>query len=220
MLSQLSPSERMDWISRRRKERKGNRQTERDPTILRQSHPYHTTHHSIHLSSPSLPFSLMSFLHSWHGRRNPAPTPINSPSPSTSSSSLFASSSSGEYFLQAVKANGRTAYLDLVHPSRPHSNSRLLTPPLTLLRTPARTDPTDASDKQTHSHQRNHTNTNTNTTTKHAILPHMEDLDDEILALGYEKAMIAGAAAGAVEHIFMFPVDTIKTRLQVVQTSS
>jgi len=31
------------------------------------------------------------------------------------------------------------------------------------------------------------------------------------------KAMIAGAAAGVMEHICMFPVDTIKTRLQAIR---
>lgn len=44
------------------------------------------------------------------------------------------------------------------------------------------------------------------------------DLDDfefqEDDSLPYGKAMIAGATAGVMEHIFMFPVDTIKTMIQ------
>jgi len=31
---------------------------------------------------------------------------------------------------------------------------------------------------------------------------------------GLGKAMAAGAAAGVMEHLWMFPVDTIKTRMQ------
>eukprot|EP00455_Lapot_gusevi_P028195 TRINITY_DN299_c0_g4_i2.p1 TRINITY_DN299_c0_g4~~TRINITY_DN299_c0_g4_i2.p1 ORF type:complete len:325 (-),score=94.33 TRINITY_DN299_c0_g4_i2:234-1208(-) len=33
-------------------------------------------------------------------------------------------------------------------------------------------------------------------------------------SISYGKAMIAGAAAGVMEHVFMFPVDTIKTLMQ------
>jgi hypothetical protein len=32
--------------------------------------------------------------------------------------------------------------------------------------------------------------------------------------LTYPKAMVAGATAGVMEHICMFPVDTAKTRMQ------
>lgn len=51
------------------------------------------------------------------------------------------------------------------------------------------------------------------------FLPHMDDLDEEIQAMGFEKAMVAGAAAGVTEHVFMFPVDTVKTRMQALQTA-
>lgn len=37
--------------------------------------------------------------------------------------------------------------------------------------------------------------------------------------MGFEKAMVAGAAAGVTEHVFMFPVDTVKTRMQALQTA-
>lgn len=47
----------------------------------------------------------------------------------------------------------------------------------------------------------------------------MDDLDEEIAAMGFEKAMVAGAAAGVTEHVFMFPVDTVKTRMQALQTA-
>eukprot|EP00741_Cyanophora_paradoxa_P017451 tig00020965_g16860.t1 len=43
------------------------------------------------------------------------------------------------------------------------------------------------------------------------------DERDESLTFG--EHMVAGAVAGTVEHIAMFPVDTIKTRLQVARTS-
>jgi hypothetical protein len=33
--------------------------------------------------------------------------------------------------------------------------------------------------------------------------------------LPFSRCMIAGAVAGMVEHVAMFPVDTIKTRMQV-----
>jgi len=49
------------------------------------------------------------------------------------------------------------------------------------------------------------------------LLPHMDDLEEEIALLGYEKAMVAGASAGVTEHVFMFPVDTVKTRMQALQ---
>lgn len=42
---------------------------------------------------------------------------------------------------------------------------------------------------------------------------HMDDYDD-LEGLPHEKAMIAGATAGVMEHIVMFPIDTIKTRMQ------
>ena len=38
-------------------------------------------------------------------------------------------------------------------------------------------------------------------------------------SLSFEKAMIAGAAAGVMEHLAMFPVDTIKTNMQVALPS-
>lgn len=45
----------------------------------------------------------------------------------------------------------------------------------------------------------------------------MDDIDDEMVAaLGSSKAMVAGATAGVMEHVFMFPVDTIKTRMQAL----
>jgi hypothetical protein len=52
------------------------------------------------------------------------------------------------------------------------------------------------------------------------LLPHMDDLEEEIALLGYEKAMVAGASAGVTEHVFMFPVDTVKTRMQALQRPS
>jgi hypothetical protein len=54
-------------------------------------------------------------------------------------------------------------------------------------------------------------------TSRSVLIPHMDDMEEEIMALGYEKAMVAGAMAGVTEHVFMFPVDTIKTRMQAVQ---
>jgi solute carrier family 25 iron transporter 28/37 len=43
----------------------------------------------------------------------------------------------------------------------------------------------------------------------------LEDFEhDDDPSFGYEKAMIAGASAGVMEHVAMFPIDTIKTRLQ------
>ena len=38
-------------------------------------------------------------------------------------------------------------------------------------------------------------------------------------SLSYEKAMIAGASAGVMEHLAMFPVDTIKTNMQAAPAS-
>jgi hypothetical protein len=37
--------------------------------------------------------------------------------------------------------------------------------------------------------------------------------------LSFKEHMIAGASAGVMEHIFMFPVDTIKTRMQTITAS-
>jgi solute carrier family 25 (mitochondrial iron transporter), member 28/37 len=45
-------------------------------------------------------------------------------------------------------------------------------------------------------------------------IPHAEHHDDDP-HLSTKDAMIAGATAGAMEHILMFPVDTVKTRMQV-----
>eukprot|EP00743_Colponemidia_sp_Colp-15_P004342 GILK01004684.1.p1 GENE.GILK01004684.1~~GILK01004684.1.p1 ORF type:complete len:346 (-),score=44.15 GILK01004684.1:169-1095(-) len=45
-------------------------------------------------------------------------------------------------------------------------------------------------------------------------IPHADEFDDDE-ELSYGQHMIAGATAGVMEHICMFPVDTIKTRLQV-----
>ena len=39
-------------------------------------------------------------------------------------------------------------------------------------------------------------------------------------SLSYEKAMLAGAAAGVMEHLAMFPVDTIKTNMQLARSGS
>lgn len=44
-------------------------------------------------------------------------------------------------------------------------------------------------------------------------VPHIHEDDDDD-GLPFEKAMIAGAVAGVSEHLFMYPVDTIKTRMQ------
>lgn len=42
---------------------------------------------------------------------------------------------------------------------------------------------------------------------------HMDEFEHDH-GLPYEKAMIAGASAGVMEHLCMFPVDTVKTRMQ------
>ena len=42
----------------------------------------------------------------------------------------------------------------------------------------------------------------------------MDELEHDP-SLSFEKAMIAGASAGVMEHLAMFPVDTIKTNMQV-----
>ena len=44
-----------------------------------------------------------------------------------------------------------------------------------------------------------------------------DDDDDDDDHLPYEKAMLAGASAGVAEHVVMYPVDTVKTRLQTAQ---
>jgi hypothetical protein len=47
-------------------------------------------------------------------------------------------------------------------------------------------------------------------------LQYMDHLDeDDVAAIGYARTMVAGAFAGVSEHLCMFPVDTVKTRLQV-----
>jgi hypothetical protein len=52
------------------------------------------------------------------------------------------------------------------------------------------------------------------------LFPHIDDMDEEIVELlGHQKAMVAGAMAGVTEHVFMFPVDTIKTRMQALQAT-
>jgi hypothetical protein len=42
------------------------------------------------------------------------------------------------------------------------------------------------------------------------------DRSDGVDGLNHAGHLVAGAAAGAAEHVFMFPVDTVKTRMQVV----
>jgi hypothetical protein len=101
------------------------------------------------------------------------------------------------YFMRAGYAHGnatRPAYIDVVHSVDAPSKRALLNSSSSTSRSPpAPTRPAAM------------------------LLPHMDDLDEEIQALGYEKAMVAGATAGVVEHVFMFPVDTIKTRMQALQ---
>ena len=46
----------------------------------------------------------------------------------------------------------------------------------------------------------------------------MDDFEHDS-SLSYEKAMIAGASAGVMEHLAMFPIDTIKTNMQVQSAS-
>ena len=38
---------------------------------------------------------------------------------------------------------------------------------------------------------------------------------DGVDGLNHAGHMVAGAFAGAAEHVFMFPIDTVKTRMQV-----
>eukprot|EP00823_Brevimastigomonas_motovehiculus_P004569 TRINITY_DN3035_c0_g1_i1.p1 TRINITY_DN3035_c0_g1~~TRINITY_DN3035_c0_g1_i1.p1 ORF type:complete len:295 (-),score=34.05 TRINITY_DN3035_c0_g1_i1:280-1164(-) len=47
----------------------------------------------------------------------------------------------------------------------------------------------------------------------------LSDVHDEFEPkdMPFKKALLAGATAGAVEHFVMFPVDTAKTRMQVMQ---
>ena len=47
---------------------------------------------------------------------------------------------------------------------------------------------------------------------------HMDEFEHDS-SLSYEKAMIAGASAGVMEHLAMFPIDTIKTNMQVQSAS-
>ena len=47
---------------------------------------------------------------------------------------------------------------------------------------------------------------------------HMDEFEHDG-SLSYEKAMIAGASAGVMEHLAMFPIDTIKTNMQVQSPS-
>ena len=47
---------------------------------------------------------------------------------------------------------------------------------------------------------------------------HMDDFEHDG-SLSYEKAMLAGASAGVMEHLAMFPIDTIKTNMQVQSAS-
>ena len=37
-------------------------------------------------------------------------------------------------------------------------------------------------------------------------VPHVDEIEEIELALGWRNAMIAGAAAGVAEHVCMFPV--------------
>jgi len=47
-----------------------------------------------------------------------------------------------------------------------------------------------------------------------------ELVNDAKNGLSLQKTMFAGASAGVMEHVFMFPVDTIKTRVQMEQADS
>jgi solute carrier family 25 iron transporter 28/37 len=49
------------------------------------------------------------------------------------------------------------------------------------------------------------------------VVTRLTDIDFDPGDLTTGKAMIAGAAAGVMEHVCMYPVDTIKTRLQEVR---
>jgi len=51
------------------------------------------------------------------------------------------------------------------------------------------------------------------------IVPHVEDHDFELPGSSRSPIipMIAGAVAGSMEHLCMYPVDTIKTRMQAIQ---
>ncbi|XP_073115099.1 uncharacterized protein [Elaeis guineensis] len=44
--------------------------------------------------------------------------------------------------------------------------------------------------------------------------------EDRLDGLGFWKFMVAGSVAGMVEHLAMFPVDTLKTRMQMLAASS
>lgn len=75
---------------------------------------------------------------------------------------------------------------------------------------------------------RNSNHRSLNNTTHNHITSYIGHADDFLFGsdvhddsgLSYDKAMIAGAVAGVSEHLVMFPVDTIKTRLQAYSATS
>lgn len=113
---------------------------------------------------------------------------------------------SSQYFLHAVYQHAdaaKPAYLDVVRATDIDTKRALLAAHGSSFTPAAAAAASDAAHRQTRSV---------------LLVPHMDDIDEEIQALGYEKAMVAGATAGVIEHVFMFPVDTIKTRMQALQT--
>ncbi|KAL0490646.1 mitoferrin [Acrasis kona] len=54
---------------------------------------------------------------------------------------------------------------------------------------------------------------------RNTILTHVEELPADV-HFSTIQHMIAGGAAGLVEHSFMFPIDTVKTRMQSVLTAT
>lgn len=140
----------------------------------------------------------MSFQHSIHGRQLQAERAA-----AAASASAAPSVSAAPYFLSAVHGAGtsRPSYIDFASRSCTAVPAPALRSPLSLSTSTPSSSAAGAPCPP-----------------RALLLPHMDDMDEEIQALGYEKAMVAGAAAGVVEHVFMFPVDTIKTRMQALQT--
>ena len=55
----------------------------------------------------------------------------------------------------------------------------------------------------------------THSARKPIIIPHADGADHDDDGLNYLGHMLAGSVAGMSEHAFMFPADTVKTRMQV-----